>query len=80
MRLNLYNPWLLISLNKEMLNKILLRLIMILFITPFNLYSMVNDDIILSDIPPKYLSQKPKTISPQRSAGMGGYFMRERAK
>ena len=57
MRLSLYNLWLLISLNKEMLNKILLRLIMILFITPFNLYSMVNDDIILSDIPPKHLSQ-----------------------
>ena len=57
MRLNLYNPWLSISLNKEMLNKILLTLIVILFIAPFNLYSMVNDDKILSDIPPQYLSQ-----------------------
>ena len=57
MRSNLYNLWLLISLNKEMLNKILLTLIVILFIAPFNLYSMVNDNKILSDIPPQYLSQ-----------------------
>ena len=40
-----------------MLNKILLTLIVILFIAPFNLYSMVNDNKILSDIPPQYLSQ-----------------------